>query len=110
MCYTRLPQVSVQEGSMIKGVGTASLYAQDQDENRPVTTQSALKELQVIPGIGKKMAEGLWNLGIHSVSDLNGRDPEELYLRLCDQSGMKVDRCVLYTYRCAIYYASNEQL
>jgi Pathogenicity locus len=74
-----------------------------------MTKQSALKELQVIPGIGKKMAEELWNLGIHTVSDLKDRDPEELYLQQCDRVGMKVDRCVLYTYRCAVYYASSPQ-
>ncbi len=73
------------------------------------TKPAVLKELQQIPGIGKKMAEDLWNLGIHSVHDLKGRDPEELYLRLCDQVGMRVDRCVLYTFRCAVYYASSPQ-
>jgi Pathogenicity locus len=73
------------------------------------TKQEALKELQEIPGIGKKMAEALWNLDIRSIDVLKGRDPEALYLRLCDQVGMRVDRCVLYTFRCAVYYASSPQ-
>jgi len=71
--------------------------------------QSALKELQQIPGIGESMAEDLWGLGVHSVQDLKDRDPEELYVRLCDQVGARVDRCVLYVFRCAVYYASNAQ-
>lgn len=68
-----------------------------------------LMELQVIPGVGEKTAEDLWELDIHSVGDLRGKDPEELYLRLCDNVGMKIDRCMLYVFRCAVYYASNEE-
>jgi len=68
-----------------------------------------LMELQVIPGVGEKTAEDLWELDIHSVGDLRGKDPEELYLKLCDNVGMKIDRCMLYVFRCAVYYASNEE-
>ena len=71
--------------------------------------QDALKDLQRIPGIGKSLSQDLWNLGIRSVPDLKGRDPEELYERICYQQGAHVDRCVLYTFRCAVYYASAEQ-
>jgi len=35
------------------------------------------------------------------------RDPEDLYLKLCDHKGAKVDRCVLYVFRCAVYYATE---
>lgn len=67
-----------------------------------------LEELQEIPGVGKKIARDLWNMGIRSVGDLEGRDPEELYSKLCFQEGVDIDRCVLYIFRCAVYYASNE--
>ena len=70
---------------------------------------SALKDLQQIPGVGKSIANDLWNIGIHAVSDLKGRDPDDLYNAVCDQVGIRVDRCLLYTFRCAVYYASNEQ-
>ena len=68
-----------------------------------------LRELQVIPGVGEKTSEDLWELGIRSVKDLKGKDPEELYLKLCDNAGMKIDKCMLYVFRCAVYYASNEE-
>ncbi len=71
-----------------------------------MSKQSVLRELQTIPGIGGRMAEDLWNLDIRSVQNLKDKDPEELYIRLCDQLGTRVDRCVLYTFRCAVYYAS----
>ena len=73
-----------------------------------LTKQTALKALQVMPGVGKSIAEDLWNLGFRSVQDLKGQDPEELYLRQCVQQGTQVDRCLLYVFRCAVYYASNE--
>ncbi|SFM70342.1 helix-hairpin-helix domain-containing protein [Methanolobus profundi] len=67
------------------------------------------KELMQIPGIGKNIADDLWNMGIRSIKDLMDRDPEELYLQLCDIQGTQVDRCMLYVFRCAVYFASNEE-
>jgi len=75
----------------------------------PDLKQSALKDLQRIPGIGKSLSEDLWKLGIQSVQDLRGQDPQALYERHSYQQGTHVDRCVLYTFRCAVYYASSEQ-
>ena len=70
--------------------------------------KKVLTDLQEIPGVGKSIAQDLYNLGICSIADLKGKDPEELYLRHCAQKGMQVDRCVLYVFRCAIYYAEND--
>jgi hypothetical protein len=75
----------------------------------PSKQQDALKQLQVIPGVGKAVALDLWNLGYRSAADLQGQDPEEMYVQLCTQQGTQVDRCMLYTFRCAVYYASHEQ-
>jgi len=68
-----------------------------------------LNKLQSIPGIGVKMAEDLLLLGIKSPQDLIGEDPELLYQRLCAIKGYKVDRCVLYVFRCAVYYANEKE-
>jgi recombinational DNA repair protein RecR len=67
--------------------------------------QSVLSELRQIPGVGKKIAEDLWTLGIRSVHDLKDNDPEALYRKL-SAKGSQVDRCMLYVFRCAVYYAS----
>ena len=72
------------------------------------TQQATLKELQTIPGVGKSIAMDLWNQGFRSVQELAGQNPEELYLRQCELQGTQVDRCLLYTFRCAVYYASHE--
>ncbi len=71
--------------------------------------KSALSELQQIPGVGKKISENLWNLGFRSVRDLKDKDPEKLYNKLCLQKGMYIDKCVLYVFRCAVYYASKKR-
>lgn len=73
------------------------------------TSPLILKNLQEIPGVGPSIAEVLWGLGIKKVSDLKRRNPERLYHRLCQQEGQHVDRCVLYVFRCAVYYASTNR-
>jgi hypothetical protein len=69
----------------------------------------ALRELQVIPGVGPSIAEDLYELGIRRVAELKGKDPERLYSRRCTQVGMRIDRCLLYVFRCAVYYASHNR-
>ena len=63
--------------------------------------------LQVIPGIGPSLAADLRLLGYRAVSDLKDADPEVMYQRLCRLTGERQDPCVLYVFRCAVYYASR---
>ncbi|MCK4527458.1 helix-hairpin-helix domain-containing protein [candidate division WOR-3 bacterium] len=72
--------------------------------------ESIGKHLQLIPGVGEKTAKDLWNLGYRYPRELKDHDPDELYLRLCDIKGRCVDRCVLYVFRCAVYFASTNVL
>jgi nucleotidyltransferase/DNA polymerase involved in DNA repair len=65
------------------------------------------KELLTIPGIGKSLSRDLVDLGIHRVRDLKGRDPERLYQKLAKLRHTHIDRCVLYTFRCAVYFATE---
>jgi hypothetical protein len=71
--------------------------------------QSVLKELQRIPSVGEKAAEDLAKLGIHSVKDLKKKDPDQMFLQLCALKGQRVDKCMLYVLRCAVYYASHRK-
>ncbi len=68
---------------------------------------AALKRLQEIPGVGPALSEEILSLGYTAVSDLAGENPEEMYQKLMDSKGCHVDRCVLYVFRCAVYFASN---
>ncbi|MDX1646554.1 MAG: helix-hairpin-helix domain-containing protein [Longimicrobiales bacterium] len=65
--------------------------------------------LESIPGIGPSLARDLRDLGFHEVEDLRGVDPEEMYARLIRLRGHHQDRCVLYAFRCAAYYATERE-
>ena len=58
--------------------------------------------LEEIPGVGKRIAAVMEALGIRQISDLRGRDPEELYLQECLMKGYREDRCALYVRRAAV--------
>lgn len=65
-------------------------------------------ELLQIPSVGPKTAEDLIRIGYPTIASLRGADPEELYRLDCEARGFLVDRCQLYVYRCAVYYAETE--
>ena len=67
-----------------------------------------MNELQRIPGVGERTVEDFILLGINRINDLKDQNPEELYHRLCTIQGRKLDRCVLYVLRCAVYYATEK--
>lgn len=67
----------------------------------------SLKEFQRIPGVGRKLAYDFVDLGYRSVEELRGEDPEEMYRKLCTLRARHIDRCVLYVFRTAVYFAGN---
>ncbi len=71
---------------------------------KPVTS-----DLQRIPGVGKSVEQDLLQLGFSRVADLSGADPERMYQELCALQGGHVDRCMLYVFRCAVYFASESE-
>jgi len=72
-----------------------------------VIDTAACDRLQSIPGIGPSIEKDLVDLGYSRVVDLREADPESIYEGLCRIRGTRVDRCLLYVFRCAVYYASN---
>ena len=68
-----------------------------------------IKELTTIPGVGKSIAGDLIQIGIRSVADLKGKDPETLYDESNKMAGCVQDRCLLYVFRCAVYFAETPQ-
>ena len=72
-----------------------------------MTKEQSLKELATIPGVGKSIAADLLNIGIHKITDLKGKDPEKLFELSNKHAGIIQDRCLLYVFRCAVYYAET---
>jgi len=66
-------------------------------------------DLERIPGVGPSIAADLRDLGVVRVEDLRGAQPQELYDRLCAMRGAHIDRCVLYVFRCAVYFAGTDR-
>ena len=62
-------------------------------------------ELQRIPGVGPSLADDLHELGVHTIRSLAKKDPERLFARLERKRAAKQDPCVLYVFRCAVYFA-----
>jgi hypothetical protein len=65
------------------------------------------EDLISIPGVGKSIAGDLRRIGIQKVSDLKAQDPQQLYDQSNALVGTTQDRCLLYVFRCAVYYAST---
>lgn len=73
----------------------------------PIQMKQSLNALRAIPGVGRSIAFDLYKLGIREPADLKGRDPEELFDRSNLLAGVTQDRCLLYVFRCAVYFAET---
>jgi hypothetical protein len=67
-----------------------------------------LKEFQTLPSVGKAGALDLWNMGFRSIEELKGKNPMELYEKLCHITGLRHDICVLYSFRCMVYFVTEK--
>jgi hypothetical protein len=73
-----------------------------------IMREQNVKELMTIPGVGKSIAGDLYRIGIRSVHDLKGKQPEVLYEESNQLAGKVQDRCLLYVFRCAVYFAETK--
>ena len=63
--------------------------------------------LTSIPNVGPAVSRKLEELGITSPDDLRGRDPYDLFDRLCELHGFRHDPCLLDTFVAAVSYAEG---
>ena len=75
----------------------------------PVKRRSSSDPLQAIPGVGPSIADDLRALGIQDPTGLRGKDPEKLYDRSNRLRGVTQDRCLLYVFRGAVYFANTSR-
>lgn len=73
-----------------------------------MSNNDQLKELQKIPGVGKSIAQNLIDIGINTIDELKDKKPDQLYGELCVFQNTQVDRCMLYVFRCAVYFAEED--
>ncbi len=58
--------------------------------------------LEALPNIGKAMAADLRLIGIDHPKKLVGKDPFEMYRKLCEKTGTKHDPCVIDVFMAAV--------
>jgi hypothetical protein len=73
-----------------------------------ITKEAAIKDLRRIPGVGPSIAKDLWDINVKSVASLKGADPYILYDMSNKYAGVVQDRCLLYMFKCAVYFAETE--
>ncbi|MBS7020884.1 MAG: TfoX/Sxy family DNA transformation protein [Firmicutes bacterium] len=64
--------------------------------------------LLYIPNVGIQIKKDLLSIGITCVEDLVSKNPEQLYQEVCHKKGYQEDRCLLYVFRMAVYYAEHQ--
>ena len=77
-------------------------------KSKEESIDNTMQSLRIIPGVGPKLAQIFFDIGITGISDLKGKNPEELYSHICAKHGIQVDRCVLYVCRSSVYFAETE--
>ena len=65
-------------------------------------------DLMTIPGVGKSISQNLIDIGIKNVAGLKGKDPQKLYDKSNKFVGVRQDPCLLYVFRCAVYFAETK--
>lgn len=69
--------------------------------------KDALK-VTALPGIGLRIGRYMNDLGYYRVGDLKGANAEEMYVQHNILRGFEDDRCFLYVFRMAIYFAEHD--
>jgi hypothetical protein len=69
--------------------------------------EQAVARLQEIPNVGPRMAATLIKLGITSLEDAAGRDPDEMYHELCAIDAKRHDPCVRDVFAAVVAYADG---
>jgi hypothetical protein len=69
--------------------------------------EQAVARLQEIPNVGPKMAAGLLKLGVTSLEDAAGGDPDEMYNELCAIDAKRHDPCVRDVFAAVVSYADG---
>lgn len=68
------------------------------------------RQLRDLAGIGPRMLEDFEDLGIASVEELRNQNPQQLYERLSNLRGARMDPCVLDTFTCAVAQVKDPEL
>jgi len=66
--------------------------------------RETVSQLDELPNIGKAIAADLQLIGIDHPKKLIGKDPFELYERLCTITGKRHDQCVIDVFMSVVHF------
>jgi hypothetical protein len=66
-----------------------------------------IAKLRMVPSVSEKCAKGLFLLGIREVSDLKGKDPNDLYSKLRERKDFYAEPCMLNMIKIAVGFANK---
>lgn len=69
--------------------------------------QGVVTRLTDIPNVGKRVARDLEMIGITGPEMLKGKDPVDLYERVCMKTNVKQDPCLLDVFMAAVDYVGG---
>ncbi len=69
-----------------------------------------MRQLKDLAGVGPAFLEDFRQLGVRNVAELARQEPDDLYERLCQVKGVRVDICALDVFRAAVAQARNPDL
>jgi Pathogenicity locus len=69
--------------------------------------EEAMARLQQIPNVGPKMASALLKLGVTSLEDAAGKDPDEMYHEFGSIDAKRLDPCVRDVFAAVVSYAQG---
>ncbi|QSX32349.1 helix-hairpin-helix domain-containing protein [Shewanella avicenniae] len=76
--------------------------------NPAKVVRAQVKTLTDLPNVGKATASDLQLLGIHQPEQLAGQDPYQLYLTLCEITGVRHDPCVIDVFMAITRFVDGE--
>ncbi|MBD0327721.1 MAG: mitomycin resistance protein [Pyrinomonadaceae bacterium] len=77
------------------------------EADAPTKREEAMAQLQQIPNVGPKMAGKLLKLGVTSLEDAVGKDPDEMYHELCAIDAKRYDPCVRDVFAAVVSHADG---
>lgn len=69
--------------------------------------QGVVVRLTDIPNVGKRVARDLEMIGIKAPEMLKDKDPVDLYKRVCTETRVKQDACLLDVFMAAVDYVNG---
>ena len=69
--------------------------------------QGVVVRLTDIPNVGKRVARDLEIIGIKDPEMLKGKDPLDLYERVCTETRVKQDACLLDVFMAVVDYVNG---